>query len=143
MEFLKDIYGVYNIAVYPEPIRKLIALHKIQCQRRHYKLCETKVILAIPWRESLREYTNEIQTSQVNNYYDHMIYMNGFNSTFIPDQPLTIANPEEYIVNISPSKQRKLKAPEGIRIEVTEELKPVTETCIRKWFSNGEVFWLI
>lgn len=141
MKFLNEIYGTYNIASYPEPVRQMIETHKVQCLRRHYKLNQTKIILALPWQSRLTEYINEISTSQINIYYDHVISIKDHSPRSLPDQPLDIANPEEYLIKSEPPKNKR--APKGIRIEITEDLQQVTEMCIQHWFSTTEVYWTV
>lgn len=142
MQFLIGKYGSHNVADYPLPIQQLIEIHRIQCLRRHYKLRDTKIIFAFPMQDSLAEYANKISPAHVHSFYDHVITLQGQGSATIPSQPLTIVNPEEYVVQLSADRTKTLAAPKGIRLEVTEALKEVAGKCIKSWFHIEEVYLL-
>ena len=147
MQHLIETYCSYNISAYPEPIKQLIEIHRIQCLRRHYrkehKLLDTKIILALPWQDALAQYTQEIRAEQVHSFYDHVIFLQDQAPQTLASQPLMIENPESYLIVLENQKPKLVMAPKGVRLATTEYLKPPTLHCIQRWFSADEVYFLI
>lgn len=141
-DILREQFGTYNLANYPECIRLIMKSHQTLSFRKVQKLKNAKLIIAIPKQESLAEITQKISATQVNLHYDHILYFDTNVLNEIKAQS-NIDFVEEFFTVVENNKNEKqFSAPKGLQVQLSKQYEQLIYQCIRAWFNPMECYWL-
>src|SRR5690606_3196157 len=93
-------------------------------------------------QESLAEITQKISPTQINLYYDHILYFDPNVLNKIKEQSNIDFVEEFFTIVENNKKEKQFSAPKGLQVQLSKQYEQLIYQCIRAWFEPMECYWL-